>query len=61
MRQHIRNPVDRRQHGLGHTAERLLEFKRVVGMGRYQGMDLDILAPDQIRDRYESLLLEIFP
>jgi len=40
---------------LGHTAERLLEFKRVVGMGRYQGMDLDILAPDQIRDRYPFL------
>jgi dimethylglycine dehydrogenase len=32
---------------LGHTRERLREFQRVVGMGRYQGMDLDILArPD---------------
>jgi dimethylglycine dehydrogenase len=29
---------------LGHSKERLQEFKRVVGMGRYQGMDLDILA-----------------
>ncbi|WP_340119242.1 FAD-dependent oxidoreductase [Pelagibius sp. 7325] len=37
---------------LGHTAERLREFKRVVGMGRYQGMDLDILSPDEIRARY---------
>lgn len=37
---------------LGHSAERLLEFKRVVGMGRTQGMDLDILAPDEIRSRY---------
>jgi dimethylglycine dehydrogenase len=37
---------------LGHTAERLQEFKRVVGMGRYQGMDLDILAPGDIRSRY---------
>ncbi|GAB4353113.1 MAG: FAD-dependent oxidoreductase [Kiloniellaceae bacterium] len=37
---------------LGHTTERLLEFKRVVGMGRYQGMDLDILTPDEIRTRY---------
>ncbi|WP_209425446.1 FAD-dependent oxidoreductase [Pararhodobacter sp. SW119] len=37
---------------LGHTRERLREFQRVVGMGRYQGMDLDILMPDQIRDRY---------
>jgi hypothetical protein len=25
---------------LGHSKERLQEFKRVVGMGRYQGMDL---------------------
>lgn len=37
---------------LGHSAERLKEFKRVVGMGRYQGMDLDILSPDEIRTRY---------
>ena len=37
---------------LGHSAERLMEFKRVVGMGRYQGMDLDILSPDEIRSRY---------
>ncbi|PTM92146.1 GcvT family protein [Mycoplana dimorpha] len=37
---------------LGHSKERLQEFKRVVGMGRYQGMDLDILTPDQIKSRY---------
>lgn len=37
---------------LGHSRERLREFQRVVGMGRYQGMDLDILAPSEIRDRY---------
>jgi dimethylglycine dehydrogenase len=37
---------------LGHTAERLREFRRVVGMGRYQGMDLDILSPDEIKTRY---------
>ena len=37
---------------LGHSRERLQEFRRVVGMGRYQGMDLDILAPDEIRSRY---------
>ena len=37
---------------LGHSPERLQEFKRVAGMGRYQGMDLDILAPDEIRTRY---------
>ena len=37
---------------LGHTAERLREFQRVVGMGRYQGMDLNILSPDDIRRIY---------
>lgn len=40
---------------LGHSKERLREFKRVVGMGRYQGMDLDILAPDEIRSKYPFL------
>ena len=37
---------------LGHTDERLQEFKRVAGMGRYQGMDLDILTPGEIGGRY---------
>ncbi len=37
---------------LGHTVERLREFERVKGMGRYQGMDLEVLAPDDIRSRY---------
>ncbi len=40
---------------LGHSKERLQEFRRVVGMGRYQGMDLDILGPDDIRGRYPFL------
>ncbi len=37
---------------LGHSRERLQEFQRVVGMGRYQGMDLTILSPDEIKSRY---------
>ncbi len=37
---------------LGHSPERLQEFKRVVGMGRTQGMDLAILGPDEIRAKY---------
>jgi dimethylglycine dehydrogenase len=37
---------------LGHTKERLQEFQRVAGMGRYQGMDLEILAPADIRAKY---------
>ena len=40
---------------LGHSRERLQEFQRVVGMGRYQGMDLDIFAPDEIRGVYPFL------
>ncbi|APH72660.1 GcvT family protein [Aquibium oceanicum] len=37
---------------LAHTAERMQEFQRVRGMGRYQGMDIDILGPDEIRRHY---------
>lgn len=37
---------------LGHTKERLQEFQKVVGMGRYQGMDLKILTPDEIKAVY---------
>ncbi|MBI1171436.1 FAD-dependent oxidoreductase [bacterium] len=40
---------------LGHTKERLQEFRRVVGMGRYQGMDLEIMAPDDISAKYPFL------
>ena len=28
------------------------EFQRVKGMGRYQGMDIDVVGPDEIRARY---------
>ncbi len=37
---------------LGHSKERLQEFQKVVGMGRYQGMDLKILTPDEIKAVY---------
>ncbi|WGW02333.1 GcvT family protein [Tropicibacter oceani] len=37
---------------LGHSKERMLEFERVVGMGRYQGMALEMLAPEDIKERY---------
>ena len=42
---------------LGHSDERMREFAKVVGMGRYQGMDLDLLGPDEIRARYPFLEL----
>lgn len=37
---------------LGHSAERLDEFRRVVGMGRRQGMDLSIISPEELRRIY---------
>jgi dimethylglycine dehydrogenase len=37
---------------LGHSKQRLQEFQRVVGMGKYQGMNLEILAPGDITDTY---------
>jgi dimethylglycine dehydrogenase len=37
---------------LGHSTERLREFQRVAGMGRYQGMDLEVLGIDEIKARY---------
>jgi dimethylglycine dehydrogenase len=37
---------------LAHTQERMAEFARVVGMGRYQGMDLRLLQPDEIKAIY---------
>jgi dimethylglycine dehydrogenase len=37
---------------LAHGEERLREFARVVGMGRYQGMELALLTPAEVRDRY---------
>ncbi len=40
---------------LGHSDERMQEFRRVVGMGRYQGMDLELLAPDEIQANYPFL------
>lgn len=40
---------------LGHSKERRQEFARVVGMGRYQGMDLALLEPSEIASRYPFL------
>jgi len=40
---------------LGHSDERMAEFARARGMGRYQGMALEVLAPSEIRDKYPFL------
>ncbi len=37
---------------LAHSKERMQEFQRAKGMGRYQGMDIDILGIDEIKGRY---------
>ncbi len=37
---------------LAHSKERLQEFKRAADMGRQQGMNLEILAPDELPARY---------
>ncbi|NND21838.1 MAG: FAD-dependent oxidoreductase [Silicimonas sp.] len=40
---------------LAHSKERMQEFQRAAGMGRYQGMDIDILDPAEAQDRYPFL------
>jgi dimethylglycine dehydrogenase len=37
---------------LAHSKERMQEFERARGMGRAQGMDLEILSPDELPGRY---------
>ena len=37
---------------LAHTRERKLEFERAVGMGRYQGMDISMMAPEDLKEIY---------
>lgn len=40
---------------LAHTKERMLEFERVAGMGRYQGLDIEICNPQELQDRHPFL------
>lgn len=37
---------------LAHSKERMREFERAKGMGRYQGMAIEVISPENIRDRY---------
>ena len=37
---------------LAHSRERMLEFERVVAMGRYQGMNIQICSVSDLKDRY---------
>ncbi|MBK0399285.1 FAD-dependent oxidoreductase [Limibaculum sp. M0105] len=40
---------------LAHSRERMQEFERVKGMGRYQGMELEICSPSELREKYPFL------
>ncbi len=37
---------------LAHTKERMREFQRARGMGRYQGMDIEVIEPAEVKKRY---------
>ena len=37
---------------LAHSKERMQEFERAMGMGRYQGMDINMVAVDDLKDMY---------
>ena len=40
---------------LAHSDERMQEFERVKGMGRYQGMDIEMCSTDDLKNRYPFL------
>jgi dimethylglycine dehydrogenase len=40
---------------LGHSRNRMLEFERVVGMGRYQGLDVEMCTVEDLKQRYPFL------
>jgi dimethylglycine dehydrogenase len=42
---------------LAHSRARMQEFERARGMGRYQGMEIDILSPAEAREKYPFLEL----
>lgn len=35
---------------LAHSKERMQEFEKVAGMGRYQGLQMDICTPDELKE-----------
>ena len=37
---------------LAHTSERMQEFQRAKGMGRYQGIDIEICSVDELKNYY---------
>ncbi|PRZ49591.1 GcvT family protein [Tritonibacter scottomollicae] len=48
-------PMNYHQTGsirLAHSTERMQEFERAAAMGRYQGMDIKILTPEEVKELY---------
>lgn len=51
-------PMNYHQTGslrLAHSPERMQEFQRAKGMGVYQGMNIEILTPEETKERYPFL------
>ena len=51
-------PMNYHQTGslrLAHTKQRVQEFHRACSMGRYQGIDMQMLSPDEAKERYPFL------
>ncbi len=42
---------------LAHSKERMQEFERARGMGRYQGIDIEVCTPDELKTHYPFLEL----
>ena len=42
---------------LAHSHNRMMEFERVMDMGRYQNMDMKLLTPDELSDYYPYIEL----
>ncbi|MCH2164901.1 MAG: FAD-dependent oxidoreductase [Marinovum sp.] len=40
---------------LAHSKERMMEFERARSMGRYQGMDLEMMSPSEMKNAYPFL------
>jgi len=40
---------------LAHSKNRMMEFERVCGMGRYQGLDVNMVSVADLKDRYPFL------
>ena len=56
--QEVDYPMNYHQTGsirIAHTKERMQEFQRACSMGRYQGIDMKILTPEEAKAKYPFL------